>query len=241
MTTRATQARIPLSPLLALLAALALMLLPAASAPSPRSNAAFQFVSDKGKFRVLINGQQAGEEDFEIRPGGNGWIAHGESEIHAGQSTTRVSGTLELHADGAPARYEWSTEGEKKASATITFDGPTASIELRLGAAHPYTQQLKFDSQQIVVLDNNLYDQYTVLARLYDWKKKGEQSFNVLVPQELTPGKITVDSLGPKEIDGKWLEELRGKTEDLEVDLYFDGPHLERIEVPDSNAEIIRE
>jgi len=37
------------------------------------------------------------------------------------------------------------------------------------------------------------------------------------------------------------LEELRVKTEDLELDLYLDGQKLVRIVAPSSNAEIVRE
>jgi hypothetical protein len=91
------------------------------------------------------------------------------------------------------------------------------------------------------VLDNNLYHQYVVLAHLYDWNKKGVQTFAVLVPQEMTPGSVTVDSVGKQEVSGAQLEELRVKTEDLELDLYLDGQKLVRIVAPSSNAEIVRE
>jgi len=91
------------------------------------------------------------------------------------------------------------------------------------------------------VLDNNLYHQYAILARLYDREKKGPQMFSVLVPQELTPGTITVDWLGMQPVNGKKLEELNAKTEDLEVHLYLDNGRLIRIIAPSNNAEVIRE
>ncbi len=202
------------------------------------------FTPDKGAFKILVNGQQAGKEDFDIGPGGgNGdWIAHGASEITAPDgSKTSVSGTLEFRADGTPVRYEWSTQGAKKAAATVTFNGPVASIELRIPGARPFTQQLTFTSPLVVILDNNLYDQYAVLAHIYDWQKKGPQTFPVLVPQENTPGTIAVDSLGSQDIDGKKLDELGVKTEDLEVDVYLDGPRVVRIVAPSANAEIVRQ
>ena len=76
----------------------------------------------------------------------------------------------------------------KAAAASISFNGPTANIDLRVDGARPFAQQFTFSSPQIAVLDNNLYHQYAVLARLYDWNKKGAQTFSVLVPQEMTPG-----------------------------------------------------
>jgi hypothetical protein len=208
------------------------------------SNPSSGFTPDKGAFKILVNGAQMGKEQFDISPGGSSgdWIARGNSEITAPDgSKTSVTGTLELRADGTPVRYEWSTQGAKKANATIAFSGPVASIELHVGDARPFTQQLTFASPQIVILDNNLYYQYAVLAHLYDWQKKGPQTFSVLVPQEVTPGTITVDSLGGQDVDGKKLQELSVKSEDLEVDVYLEGQRVVRIVAPSSNAEIVRE
>jgi hypothetical protein len=199
------------------------------------------FIADKGKFRIMVNGQQVGKEEFEIGPSGSDWVAHGTSEIQAPKGSSHVTGTLNLKPDGTPARYEWSTDGPKKASSVIVFNGVVANVELRVEGARPYTQQFTFSSPHIVVLDNNLYHQYAILFRLYDWDKKGVQSFSVLVPQEITPGSITVESVGKQDVGGASLEELRVKTEDNEIDAFFDGPKLMRLLAPSANAEIIRE
>lgn len=189
----------------------------------------------------MSGGQQVGKEEFEIAPNGANWVARGTSEVKTGEGISRVTGTLEMHGDGTPVHYDWSTQGMKKAAAAISFNGATAMIELRVDGARPFTQQFTFHSQPIVVLDNNLYDQYGVLARLYDWNKKGAQTFSVLVPQEMTPGSVTVQSLGSKDVEGKKLDELQVKTEDLELDLYLENQRLMRIDAPNANAEIVRE
>jgi hypothetical protein len=199
------------------------------------------FSPEKGKFRILLNGQPAGKEEFEISPSGENWIAQGSTEIPSAQGTTHVRGTLELRPDGTPVRYEWSTQGAKKASATILFDGSIATVELRMEGARPFTQQFTFNSPRVAVLDNNLYHQYAILARLYDWNQKGPQTFSVLVPQEMTPGTIVVESLGKQDVAGAKLEELRVKTEDLEIDLFLDNQRLVRLVSPSANAEILRE
>jgi hypothetical protein len=199
------------------------------------------FVADKGKFRIMVSGQQVGKEEFEIGPSGSDWTAHGTAEIQSPQGNTHVTGTLTFHPDGTPAHYEWATQGAKKASAVIGFSGMSATVELQLQGARPFTQQFTFTSPLVVVLDNNLYHQYELLAHLYDGEKKGAQSFSVLVPQELTPGTVTVDSLGEQEVSGKKVQELRVRTEDNEIDLYLDGPKLMRVVAPAANAEIIRE
>ena len=203
--------------------------------------AASVFAPDKGKLRILVSGQQVGKEEFEIGPSGENWIARGVTEIQSPQGLTRVTGTLELRPDGTPVHYEWSTTGAKKASATIVFNGATASVELRMEGARPFTQQFTFSSPRVAVLDNNLYHQYAVLARLYDWNQKGAQTFSVLVPQEMTPGTITVESLGKQDVAGAKLDEFRVKTEDLEILVFLDGQRLVRLVSPAANAEILRE
>jgi hypothetical protein len=207
-----------------------------------RPAAASLMVPDKGKFRILSAGKEVGSEEYEIAPSGGNWIARGTAEIQPEKGAMQhITGNLELRSDGTPVRYQWTTQGAKKASCTIAFDGVTATIELQLEGAKPYTQQFTFNSPLVVVLDNNLYDQYAVLARLYDWKKMGPQSFSVLVPQDLAPGVVTVESLGKQDAGGQKLDELRVKTDDNEIDLFLDGARLVRISAPAANAEIIRE
>jgi hypothetical protein len=237
--------------LLLILSAMVTALALVATAPShanPRlslvhgtPDSASGFVADKGKFRIMVSGQQVGKEEFEIAPSGNHWVAHGTSEIQAAKVSSRITGTLSLKPDGTPTEYEWSTEGAKKASAVIAFNGAEANVELHIEGARPYSQQFTFNSPRIVVLDDNLYHQYAILFHLYDWDKKGVQTFSVLVPQEVTPGSITVESLGKQDVGGASLEELRVKTEDNEIDAFFDGPKLMRLLAPAANAEIIRE
>jgi hypothetical protein len=213
-----------------------------ASMLPPRTHALIApLAADKGTFKILVSGQQIGKEEFTIAPNGSDWTARGSTELQSPKGNTHVTGSLVVHADGMPVRYEWSTQGAKKASATIGFTGLTATVELHLEGAKPFTQQFTFAVPLVVVLDDNLYYQYTFLARLYDWDKKGEQSFAVLVPQEMTPGNVTVDSMGEQVVNGQKVQELRVRTEDNEIDLFLDGPKLVRLVAPAANAEIIRE
>lgn len=206
-----------------------------------RVSTSTSLVPDKGTFKIIAGGKEAGREEFQIEPSGNGWTIEGKATLQSAKGAAHVNGTLELNADGSPARYVWSVDGDKKAAATVVFNGASASIALSLPGAQPYSQQFSFQAQPIAVLDNNLYDQYAVLAGLYDWSKKGVQTFSVLVPQEMTPGSLTVESLGQQESNGKSMDELRVKTEDLEVDLFLDKGHLMRIAVPGADAEIVRQ
>ncbi len=117
-----------------------------------------------------------------------------------------------------------------------------AKMTLQMQGAHSFEQDITFTSPSIVVLDNNLYHQYAILARVYDWTRKGSQNLSVLIPQELTPGTLTVQSVGSATIDGKSYETLKVQTSDLEVILYLDSSHrLMRIEVPSAKVSVVRE
>lgn len=198
--------------------------------------------ADKGKFRDMVNGRRVGSESFEIVPDGQGYTARATAEVQAEKGpATHITSLLQLRADGAPLHYEWSMDGPKKVSSSIDFNGGTATIQLQIPGKNPFTQQLLFKTPRVAVLDDNLYFQYSVLANLYDWSKKGPQDIPVLIPQEMTPGSVTVEALGPEDSGGKSLARLRVHSQDLDLTLYFDGNRLVRIAVPGSNAEIVRE
>jgi len=199
-------------------------------------------VAEKGRFRVLVGGVEVGSEEFQISAIGGEWVAQGKAEVRPpGGAATQVNCRLRLNAEGMPLHYEWSARAEKKASATLEFQDGAVRAQVQLEGAEPHQQGFIFPSPRIVVLDNNFYHHYAILARLYDWKARGLQTFPVLIPQELTPGSISIESVGAQEVKGAKLEILRVKSPDLEIDLYLNGGRMVRITVPSANAEIIRE
>src|SRR6266850_1815929 len=201
------------------------------------------FAQDKGKLTIKLDGQTVGREDFEIAPSGAGWRAKGTADIKPSEGpASKISGTLTLQPDGAPISYEWTAQAEKTNGAHIVFANGTAKITLEMQGARPFEQTLSFNTPLVTVLDNNLYHQYAVLARIYDWSKRGAQSFPVLIPQELTPGTITVESTGAASADGKSYEGLKVTTSDLEILLLLDNNHrLMRLEVPAAKVSVIRD
>lgn len=201
------------------------------------------FVNDKGKFKILLDGNPIGKEEFEIVPNGSGWIAKGTTHVTAeGSPAATVTGDLSLQPDGVPVSYQWNSQSDKTNSANVLFTNGIAKMNIQLQGSRPFEQDLTFNSPLIIVLDNNLYHQYAVLARVYDWSHRGTQTFPVLVPQELLPGTITVDWAGALSAEGKTYEGLKVVTSDLQVVLYLDPSHrLMRLEVPSSKAAVIRE
>lgn len=201
------------------------------------------FTADKGKFNIVVDGKSVGHEEFEITPGGSGWVAKGATHLTVeGAPPTTVTGTLVLQPDGDPISYDWSSHSDKTNGAHIDFTNGIAKMTLQMEGVHPFEQQLTFNSPLVLILDNNLYHQYAILSHVYDWTRRGEQTFSVLIPQQLTPGTIQVDSPGTITADGKSYEGLTVKTADIELTLYLDSNHrLMRIEVPASKAAVIRE
>jgi len=201
------------------------------------------FSPDKGKLRITINGQQVGSEDFEISPSGDGWIERSSMSAHAPTGgEIKASGQLRLSAGGAPIRYDWSAEAQKKATGFVDFVGNTAKCLANLGGTTPLRKDFTFASPQVAVLDNNLYYHFGVLTRLYDWKAGRKQTFSVLIPQDMVPGSISVESLGPQDAGNAKYEALRVSSPDLEIMVYVDTNHrMMRLEVPSSNATIERE
>ena len=201
------------------------------------------FAPDKGKFTIQLDGQTVGREEFEIAPASGGWAAHGTTELKTADTpATRVTGALTLQPDGAPISYEWSSQAEKTNGARILFADGVAKITLQMQGARPFEQDMTFNTPLIAVLDNNLYYQYGVLARVYDWSKQGTQTLPVLIPQELTPGSVNVDATGSVTANGKSYDGLRVTTSDLEVLLFLDSNHrLMRLEVPAAKVAVFRD
>jgi hypothetical protein len=197
---------------------------------------------DRGKFRAYSDGQLAGTEEFSISRSGNEWICRGSSEVKVpGATTEEVRAELRLGPQGNPVAYEFTTKGSRKAGAVASFSGTSATMELRGEGASGYSQSFQFDSPRIVVLDNNLFHHYVILARLYDWNAKGSQAFSVLIPQNLTPGTLTVEWGGPQQVGTTKYEMLRVRTSDLDVELYVANGRLERILAPTAKVEVKRE
>jgi len=202
------------------------------------------FSPDKGKLVIQLNGETIGSEQFELTQTGNNWLAKGTTELKVPGTTaaTSVSGTLMLQPDGAPISYEWTSHADKTNGAHVVFSNGTAKITLQMQGARPFEQDLSFNAPVIAVLDNNLYHQYALLAKLYDWSKRGTQTFPVLIPQDLTPGTISVEATGSTNLDGKSYEGLRVTTADLEVLLMLDSNHrLMRLEVPSAKVSVVRQ
>lgn len=197
------------------------------------------FSADKGRFRIMLGGVTVGTEQFDIAPAGDAWVARGSTDLQVPNGgEMKAVGELRLTAEGAPLHYQWSTVAPKAASGGVSFENGTAKCSLTVGTADPFLRDFHFDDPHVVVLDNNLYYQYAVLARVYDWAAAGEQDFHVVIPQDMIPGTVKVKLAG----SSGQLSELVVTTPDLEIHLFCDANHrMIRLEVPASKVVVERE
>jgi hypothetical protein len=101
-------------------------------------------------------------------------------------------------------------------------------------------------SGDVVVLDDNVFHHYVLLARRYDYSKGGVQEFSAFVPQQFLAGGISVADkgfenvqLGNKTLS---LQHLLVDTGEIQISLWLNKEHeLEKISVPKSNVEVLRD
>ncbi len=221
-------------------AAIAVLILSAAcclAAPAGDQKAAM--AEDHGRFEISVNGSKVGTEEFSVSKDGGGWVVKGTTEFHSAAGSGKVTGELHLNAAGAPLRYDWTDAGKKVTSDT-TFEGSEAKMSTTIGSGKPIKQDFFF-APPVIILDNNLYHQYEVIARLYNWSTRGPQNFSVLIPQEHMPGAVTVEATAPGAATGAAADQLHVHSTDLDLLLFMDSTHrLMRISVPSANAEIVR-
>ena len=115
------------------------------------------FIADKGKFQIVLDGNIVGSEDFEISSSGETWTARGSTTAHVpGATDIKATAQVKLSADGAPTRYDWSAQLQKKATGSVDFVNGTAKCSIDLGAGSPIIKEFTFTSPRVAVLDNNL-------------------------------------------------------------------------------------
>lgn len=152
------------------------------------------------------------------------------------EQTTR----LLLTSDGGLRSYSWQQSSPKKASANVTYQDGKAIIEYKFDQGSDRAEY-SFGTPQVTILDNNVFHHFIFLVRHYDFARSGSQPLAIFIPQDATPGTITVTDRGMENVQGKKLRHMTAGTPDLEVHLWLEGERLVRITVPSANVEVIRE
>ncbi len=145
-----------------------------------------------------------------------------------------------------PTKYSYRfVSGDAKDSYDVTVkNGKITRVLSRGGTKSETTADLRPDT---VILDFNVYHQYDVLARLYDFKKKGRQTFSDFIPVIGNQVSLAVTWLEDSKLDyGRGSVEVRNfkiefvgvRTGNFSTDM--DG-RLVRLLMREQDLEVLRQ
>ncbi len=205
--------------------------------------------SDSGTFRILVAGREIGTERFRILSSGNNIIAKADIELQ----TQKAGKLLELQSfpelllDSRfrPLSYTWAQKGVQSSKLRIDFTTTPVKAQYHTVNGKNDERDLALPAD-VVVLDDNVLDQYEILVAIYDRTSGGPQTFNAFIPQEALPGRVQVVARGNEQVRiGGESESLRHfvVTTDLaRIDLWTDPQgHLERVSVPAMRFNAVRQ
>src|SRR5438093_6534358 len=151
--------------------------------------------SERGKFKILFNGEQIGEEQFQILGDGSNFKASAEIHLTVEREkenvTFHLNPTLQFTRLFEPISYQVVQEaGVNKTKARVNFKPGRSEAVYETGQEKDSREiELKPD---VVILDDNVFHHYILLARRYDFLKGGLQEFAAFIPQQFLAGTISV-------------------------------------------------
>ena len=205
--------------------------------------------NESGTFRIYFGGAEIGQEKFQITESGSSVKASAETRLTIEREKEKVSflirPVLEFSRFFEPVSYEIGQEsGPNKTKARITFKGAKSDAVYESGKE---TDARQIDLQKdVLVLDDNVFHQYIILARRYDFAKGGVQEFSAFVPQQFIAGGVSISDKGMEAVQvlnqNLKLQHLLVDTGELQISLWLDDRHsLRKLAVPKSGVEVVRE
>ena len=187
--------------------------------------------------RITADGHALGTERYRIRRVGANLEAVADIRLDVDGTRVRQNTSMTLTLAGEPLSYEWRMEEPKKIYVRVQFDGGKAVATYPLENGQEDRQEFHFNTRRVAVLDNNVFHHFALFARLYDFQKRGVQSFPVFIPQSIQPGTATIESKGTDTLQVNGESVLARRLEIITTDnrvliwLEEDGGLL-RLEVP---------
>ncbi len=205
--------------------------------------------SDRGTFKIFSDGQLVGKETFQISGDSMNFKASGETLLVLERMKEKVTFNIKANYQFArnfePLAYQVVQEaGGNIVKASVKFKAGGCEVVYETGKeADRRTIELPRD---VLVLDDNVYHHYIVLARRYDYLKGGDQQFSAFIPQQYLSGDVTISDKGTEPVDFAgvkiMLQHLLVDTGELQIGLWVDANHvLKKISVPQSKVEVVRE
>jgi hypothetical protein len=192
--------------------------------------------NDQGRFKILFNGEQIGEEKFQILSEGTNFKALAETHLtverEKDKATFIIKAVLQFRKTFEPISYQVIQEsGTNRMRAQVNFK-PGRSEAL-------YETAQQKDPREIELRPD-------VLAKRYDFTKGGVQEFSAFIPQQFLAGSISIADKGVEKVafGGKTLslQHLFVDSGELQFSLWLnEGHELLKISVPKSNVDVERE
>ena len=206
-------------------------------------------LDDEGTFVLSLAGHNYGTETFRIRSV-QGTI-EAEAEVQLREQETGHANPIEsfpklvLDMDLNPMTYMWSLKGSTPYNLLVDFTGKLVRSQLHLPGDKEDIREFQLP-KDVVVLDNNVICHYQLLVYRYARTSGGKQPFQAYIPQDATPGMLTLQDAGLETVDlrgqKKELQHLVMVADNAEVDLWVDAQHrLQRLLVATSKLEVVRQ
>jgi hypothetical protein len=190
--------------------------------------------SDRGTFNVFQDGQEVGAEHFNVQHSGSATVVHSELDYTVGDKRVHQQSELNLGAGGDLQSYSWQ-EGRDVIEVSYKNGRVHSHYQPRSGKPQDFEYVMP---PSTAIIDSNFYIDWQLLADRYDVEQGGTQQFQVFVPHEGDPDKVTLSSMGNAPgADGKPLLHLQATTSAATLDLYLEGQRLVRLEGPSLRVE----
>ena len=218
-------------------------------APVSPGSAPASSLNDQGVFQLFLAGRRIGSEKFEIQSTKDQTSAKAETEfqIEKGQKLVliKTSSSLVLNAQLVPLTYNWSMKSPQASSLEADFRSKPAKLRYRTVTGEVDERDFSL-LPDIVLLDNNVFHHFELLAERYRLTPGGKQVFRAFVPQDALPGELSVEGKGKKTVkirgQSEELQHLVVTTELAQIDLWLDDQrHLQRVLIGAAQLEAVRE
>lgn len=205
-------------------------------------------LNDRGVFVISLAGKRIGTENFEIRATDNSIEAEGNIEMRVQQEGKtlefRSSSKLVLDSALRPLTYSWNQKGAQSSKLEIDFQASPAKVRYKTVTGEEDARDFELP-KDVVVLDDNVFHHYQLIAQKYLRNGSAKQTFPAFVPQEALPGALVVQDAGPDpaEVGGhkQTLRHLVFSTELKQIDLWVDEQgRVERIYISDAQLDALR-
>lgn len=143
---------------------------------------------ENSEFRVTVNGERIGTEEFAIARNGDGFVATGRTRLDFDGQRIDVRSRMRLDELFNPIEYEYRS-GEQVLHVEIVDQ--VAVITFNVDGQRT-SQDVRFPSGGMIV-DDNFFHHYMLL--LYRMRESGG-IVPVFVPQQMTVGPLEVNPLG---------------------------------------------